>query len=95
VVSVSFDLIAKINKYISDQKPWSLINTSETDFERIISSALYGIISANLLLSAIMPDSSKKIFDMLGLEVKTLNDLSLINGKEFVLKKPENLFNRI
>ncbi|MFA5230516.1 MAG: hypothetical protein WC422_03950 [Candidatus Paceibacterota bacterium] len=48
-----------------------------------------------MLLSAIMPDSSKKIFDMLGLEVKTLNDLSLINGKEFVLKKPENLFNRI
>jgi methionyl-tRNA synthetase len=95
VISVCFDLIAKINKYVSDQKPWSLINTSEIDFERIISSALYGIINANLLLSAIMPDSSKKIFDMLGIEIKTLNDLSLINNKGFVLKKPENLFNHI
>ncbi len=95
VVSVCFDLIAKINKYISEQKPWSLITSSESDFERIISSSLYGVIYANMLLSAIMPDSSSKIFDTLGIEAKNLKDLESINGREFNLKKPENLFNRI
>jgi len=95
VVSVCFDLIAKINKYVSDQKPWSLINTSKTDFERIISSSLYGIIYANLLLSAIMPKSSKKIFDRLGVQIASLKDIPLLANQEFTLKKPENLFNRI
>lgn len=95
VVSVCFDLIAKINKYVSDQKPWSLINTSKTDFERIISSSLYGIIYANLLLSAIMPKSSKKIFDRLDVQIASLKDIPLLANQEFTLKKPENLFNRI
>jgi len=95
VVSVCFDLIAKINKYVSDQKPWSLINTSKTDFERIISSSLYGIIYANLLLSAIMPKSSEKIFDRLGVQIASLKDIPLLANQEFTLKKPENLFNRI
>jgi hypothetical protein len=42
-----------------------------------------------------MPDSSKKIFDILGLEIANINDLKSIDNKEFLLKKPENLFNRI
>jgi methionyl-tRNA synthetase len=42
-----------------------------------------------------MPDSSEKIFKTLGLEIFNLKDLETIEGKEFLLKKPENLFNRI
>jgi methionyl-tRNA synthetase len=72
-----------------------LIATDSSNFERIISSCLYGIISANLLLSAIMPVSSETIFKTLGLEISNLKDLETITGKEFTLKKPENLFNRI
>jgi len=48
-----------------------------------------------LLLSAILPESSEKIFDTLGIEAKNLKDLKSIDGREFNLKKPENLFNRI
>jgi hypothetical protein len=42
-----------------------------------------------------MPDSSKKVFDALNLDMKFLSDADNIKEKEISFKKPDNLFNRI
>jgi methionyl-tRNA synthetase len=94
-VGNAFDLIGRINKYISDEKPWSLIESDGVNFERIISSSTIAIIYAVMLLMPIMPGSSQKIFQHLGLDFKNLKDLENISSLEIEFKKPDNLFNRI
>lgn len=94
-ISNAFELIARVNKYISDQKPWALIENDSLNFERIISSSTITILYACLLLLPIMPESSQKIFKHLNLDIKTLEDLKKINGLNIKFKKPENLFNRL
>lgn len=90
-----FELIGRVNKYISDEKPWSLIENDSANFERIISSSTIAIIYAVILLLPIMPESSEKILQNLNLDFKNLKDLENINSLEINFKKPENLFNRI
>lgn len=90
-----FELIGRVNKYISDEKPWSLIESDNINFERIISSSTIAIIYAVILLLPIMPESSEKILQNLNLDFKNLKDLENINSLEINFKKPENLFNRI
>ena len=94
-VNNAFELVARVNKYISDEKPWSLIETDTTNFERIISSATIAIMYASVLLYPIMPTSSETIFKLLNLDIKTLNDLEKVQNTEVSFKKPDNLFNRI
>jgi len=94
-ISNAFEIISKTNKYISDEKPWELIEKDSSNFERIISSSTIAIMYAAILLLPIMPGSSKKIFDTLGLDIKTIDDLKVLNGLEIKFKKPDNLFNKL
>jgi methionyl-tRNA synthetase len=94
-INCSFELIGKINKYISDNQPWKLIESSPEEFEKVIVSSTVGIIYATMLLLPIMPDTCEKIFKYINLDVGTLKDLDIIPTVEINFKKPENLFNKI
>lgn len=94
-IGLAFELINKTNKYISDEKPWSLIESDYVNFERVLSSATIAILYSATLLCPIMPKTSQKIFKLLNLSIKTLTDLKSIVGTEILFKKPDNLFNRL
>ncbi len=91
----AFEVVALTNKYISDEKPWSCLETDDAKFEQIISDCLWGIIYATMLLKPIMPETCQKVFKLLKLDLKTLEAIPLTKGQSFSLKKSANLFEKI
>lgn len=95
VITIIFNLVALVNRYISDEKPWSLIETDGNKFEKEIANCIWGIVYITTLLLPIMPETCQKVFDTLGVSIKTIFDIEKLKETEFNLKKGENLFERI
>ena len=83
-IDFTFTLIAKINKYINDKKPW---NKSLNDDERkkIIYNILDHIRLVTILLKPMLPNNYEKIKNQLGLNnCETIKDFD--SGKLFSSK---------
>lgn len=94
-IANAFEVVALANKYISETKPWSIIESNPEQFEQIMANCLYLIIYSSLMLSPIMPRSTKTIFENLDIKISSFDDILLLNNKSFSLKKGDNLFERI
>jgi methionyl-tRNA synthetase len=53
------------------------------------------ILYAATLLWPIMPSSSQKIFESIGIKINKIDDIKNVLNQNITFKKPENLFNRI
>ena len=90
-----FEYINFLNKYIVDSQPWIL---AKSDKERgklagILKTLIRAILSVNVLLSPVLPESSEKIRKMFNFEKKGLGWKDL--GEEFFINKVEQLFPRV
>ncbi len=106
------DYISKIsgfvnmaNKYIEDSQPWNLAKSSETGDKEKLDMILFTLIESlrlsSLMLSPIIPEASKKIFNQIGIDFKDgdfnlqlMGDWGSFKGKT-KLKEREILFPRI
>ena len=95
VINFSF----QANKYFNDQKPWDLKKTNLDRMNAIIYTILNQIKSISILLSPVIPGSSEKILDCLGLEKKDFKIDNVINNQYlktgFKIKKTDILFKKI
>ncbi len=94
-----FTVFRRANKYIDETMPWALAK-DEANSQRL-NAVLYNltesIITGASLLSAFMPDTCKKVADMLGLELRTYEQaqqFGLANDVK-VTQNPEILFARL
>jgi len=71
-------LINFLNKYLDEKAPWR--NTSENS-DKVLYSVIEGIKNLSLLLSPFIPDTTKKIFEMIGIADKISTDFSSIQNK--------------
>ena len=90
-----FELLRRSNKYIDDTTPWALAkDESKSDrLKTVLYNLLESIRLSAVLLEPFMPDTSKKILNMLNTENKSLEFGSLESGIK--LNESEVLFARI
>ena len=92
-------LISRSNKYIDENEPWTL---AKDDSQKEVLSSVLGHLAEMLriialLISPIMTQSPKKIFDQLGLDYEKDTELRITNvvvGKR-VAEKAEPIFPRL
>lgn len=94
-----FDLIGRANKYIDETTPWILAKDEEKK-ERL-GTVLYNLVEslrfASVLLSAFLPETSKKINEQINASNITFESLNSFDGTVIGTKvqKGEALFPRI
>lgn len=98
-LSEAMNLVRAGNKYLSDREPWKLINTDKEKTGHILNICLQLIANISLLMKPFLPDSSKKVFNMIGVEEGKLS-WEQIGKTNFVeqgvtLNAPEILFRKI
>ncbi|MBR6534578.1 MAG: methionine--tRNA ligase [Clostridia bacterium] len=96
--SVIFTMLRRANKYIDETMPWALAK-DEANADRL-STVLYNLLECirigAVLLTPFMPETSAKIFDLLGTEKRTFDDVQF-GALEYGVKITDGdaLFNRV
>lgn len=104
-ISKISELVNMANKYIEDSQPWNLAKSTEKSDREKLDAVLFTLIESlrlsSLMLSPVIPEASKKIFNQIGISLKdnnfnlqTMGDWGSFKGKT-KLKKREILFPRI
>ena len=95
-----FTIFKRCNKYIDETEPW-ILGKDEAKKERL-STVLYnlleGITIGASLLEAFMPDTTKRILEQIGMEIRPLDAMNRFGGfvdEITVTAKPEILFMRM
>ena len=95
VIQFSFNA----NKYFNDQEPWSLKKSKPERMATILYNILNQIRSISILLYPIIPESTSKVLDILGVDKKERNLKSIENVKFLksgnIIKQSEILFKKI
>ena len=98
-----WSLISRVNKYIDETAPWTLVKKGETDK---LNSVMYHLVESlrkiGIILKPFMPETSEKILEQLGIKnldattwdsIKNKKNVILPNTK--IIEKGEPLFLRL
>jgi methionyl-tRNA synthetase len=94
-----FNIISLTNKYFSDQKPWELKNKDVMRMQSVLWVTVEMIRKVSIMLQPVMPDSCKKLLDLLCIkdDYRSLSfigdEFSLVPGK--AIKEPVIIFPKI
>jgi methionyl-tRNA synthetase len=91
-LSIIWNVINNINKYINEQEPWKI--TDKEKLMQVIYTVLESIRIVISYLEPFIPDTAEKISHQLGFEDKIFSELHFGEG-EFKLKDEEVLFPKI
>ena len=98
-IDVIFEIFKRCNKYIDETTPWILAKDDEC--KPRLSTVMYVLLEAirhgAVLLQAVLPDTSDKIFKQLNTENRYYDSLKSFDGLDYgiILNDPEPLFVRI
>ena len=84
-IKLIWNYINDVNKYFNDQKPWELIKIDHDRFKNVLSITCELIKRIGILIHPIMPDTSKKILDILN-----ISD-DIVSFELFEEKSPDGL----
>jgi methionyl-tRNA synthetase len=65
-ITEAMNVVGAANKYLSDQAPWSLAKTDVARMESVLHVALQVVSDAKTLLTPFLPNSSAKVYELLG-----------------------------
>lgn len=84
------------NKYLSQNKPWALVE-NDAEFNRILSNAAYIVLSIQVLLKPILPETYDKLATNTGIDFKFWPESKEIKNNLIGLKiqNPKILFSKI
>ena len=98
-IDVIFEIFKRCNKYIDETTPWILAKDDECKprLSTVIYVLLESIRHGAVLLQAVLPETSDKIFKQLNTENRYYDSLKSFDGLDYgiVLNDPEVLFARI
>ena len=71
--AITFDLIDKVNEFITKAEPWKLAKDPSqlNQLKQVLYDVTEATRIATVLLAPVMPDSSEKIFHRLGVPIKS------------------------
>ena len=91
-----WELISEANKFFNDKKPWELKKNNENEYKNVLFVTANLIKQIGILISPVMPDTSKKILKIMNIEEESnfqkTNDVTLSGIK---LNEISPLFPRI
>jgi methionyl-tRNA synthetase len=90
-----FDYIRDLNRYIVESEPWSLAKseTKQAELIGILKTLVRAILSINILLSPIIPETSEKVKQIFN---HNKSDFGWKDpGETFTINKVEQLFPRV
>jgi len=92
-----FELLSESNIYIDKQAPWSLKKTDVSRMNVVLSVSIELIKRSTFMLSPIIPESTKKIFNLLNINFKTLSfdNIFEINSFSQKINTAKPIFPRI
>lgn len=92
-----FDVFRKCNKYIDEATPWVLAKdeTKQDRLETVLFNLLESIRVATVYLQAYLPDTSKKIFEVLNTDKTSYENNTFNKDNKYNLNEPIHLFDRI
>jgi len=93
-----FEVVSAANRYFASQEPWALKKTDPERMATVLYVTIEVVRYAAILLQPVVPESARKLLDMLGVEegdrtFEHLNGAPLKPGKE--LPTPTGVFPRI
>ncbi|MGL5268605.1 MAG: methionine--tRNA ligase [Spiroplasma sp.] len=97
-IEVVWKLIAKLNKFIDNVRPWDLFKNKQiAELNNVLNLFTNGLFIISILLSPILVDSSSKIQSQLGLKASTtlIEDFDLNDIANSKVDKTELLFKRL
>tara|TARA_X000000950_G_scaffold174461_1_gene212068 strand:- start:532 stop:969 length:438 start_codon:yes stop_codon:yes gene_type:complete len=96
-IKLVWSYINEVNKFFNDNKPWELFDKDIDKFSEILALTAESIKKIAFLINPIMPDTSNKILNMLGVRIENFSfkqeELTLIGGNN--LGEINHLFSRI
>ena len=92
-----FELLSETNIYIDKNAPWNLKKNNLDRMNTVLSISIELIKRCTLLLFPIMPDSCKKILDLINFDLNLINldEYKKIPSKPFKIKESSPIFPRI
>ncbi len=96
-IKLVWDLINDTNKYFNDQKPWELLKRDIEKFKAVLNTTSELIKRIAIFIYPIMPDTSKKILDMLNIEIAetTFDAISSYKVDNLKINSLSQIFPRI
>ncbi|MFX0084131.1 MAG: methionine--tRNA ligase [Candidatus Hodarchaeota archaeon] len=99
-VGAIIDFARSANSYLSTKEPWKVINTDPSAVETTLSLCTQSLRTLAIILSPIIPETSEKLWETLGLEgsaaEQNLNEAGkLILQPGLVVKESTPLFSKI
>ena len=92
-----FELLSLANIYVDNQEPWKLKKTDTQRMNVVLSVCVEIIRRSTIMLYPIIPNSSKKIFSILNLNIKDINfdNYDKFTKNKISIKDPFPIFPRI
>ena len=92
-----FELLSETNIYIDKNAPWKLKKSNLDRMNTVLSISIELIKRSTLLLFPIMPDSCKKILDLINFDLNLINldEYKKLPSKSFKIKDSSPIFPRI
>ena len=100
VLEYKTELASKANAYIEAKAPWKLRKTSQKEMEDVLYTLCEAIKIIMILLQPFIPESSKKLLSMLGVEANSKDGVMFDKiahpvKSGYELKEPEIVFHRL
>lgn len=93
VAEEMYSVVQWANRYYDESKPWVAAKENKEEFDQITANCLYMIVNIANMYSPIMPISSEKVFNMLGVKERGFKAVNFDNSIK--LESVEKLFDKI
>ena len=96
-IKLIWEHIDKVKKYFNDSKPWELFKNDRENFMNVLAVTTNQIKNIAILINPIMPHTSEKILDILGLSDNKIlfNEIENISIHGNKMKDVKHLFSRV
>ena len=86
-----WELFTYANVYVDENKPWADVGDHPEHFLKTMTGLIYLIINAAKMVEPFLPETTEKIFKILGHDGESKG----LEGYKFVVTKVESLFPRL
>lgn len=76
VAEEMYSFVQYANRYYDESKPWVLAKEDKAGFDKVTASCLYLIVNIANMYAPIMPKSSKKVLDLLGVKQSSWGEVN-------------------
>jgi len=94
-LAIIWQLISFCDRYIEKERPWDIKNQkSKIKNQKVIYNLLIALVNIAQMLQPFLPETSEKIFNQLGIDIKKVPGFKF-QVPRFTIKKQKPLFPRL